>query len=117
MALLLTLLTTYILFSGWKYTPFVLTNQNHHARPKLNDTLFFWSVLDRYISSVATFPGVKYVDGGILFTTKCIAKEMTMVVIGDNGRLDFIKFMKDMLTKSKDVVRILYTFLQSYCPL
>ena len=42
---------------------------------------------------------------------------MTMVVIGDNGRLDFIKFMKDMLTKSKDVVRILYTFLQSYCPL
>ena len=69
------------------------------------------------MSSIATFPGVKYVDGGILFTTKCIAKAMTMVVIGDNGRLDLLKFIKDMLIKSKDVVRILYTFLQSYCPL
>ena len=36
-ALLLTLLTTYFRYGGWRYTPFVSTNQNHCYMPKLND--------------------------------------------------------------------------------
>ena len=36
--LLLTLLTTNFRFGGWRYTIFVLTNQNHCYMPKLNGT-------------------------------------------------------------------------------
>ena len=36
-ALLLTLLTTYFRYNGRRYTLFVLTNQNHCYKPKLND--------------------------------------------------------------------------------
>ena len=35
--LLLTLLTAYFLFGGWRYTLFILTNQNHCYMLKLND--------------------------------------------------------------------------------
>ena len=35
--LTLTLLTTYFRFGGWRYTLFVLTNQNHCYMSKLND--------------------------------------------------------------------------------
>ena len=36
MALLLLLIATYVQFSGWKYTPAFLTNQNHCYMPILN---------------------------------------------------------------------------------
>ena len=39
-ALLLTLLTTYFWFGGWRYTLFILTNQNHSYMPNLNDCKF-----------------------------------------------------------------------------
>ena len=37
LTLLLTLLMTYFRFGGWRYTLFVLTNQNHCYMQKLND--------------------------------------------------------------------------------
>ena len=36
-ALLMKLLTTYFRFSGWRYSPSALTNQNHCYMQKLND--------------------------------------------------------------------------------
>ena len=48
-ALLLTLLTVYFRFDGWRYILFVFANQNHCYMPKLNDieimkTLFTLSI-------------------------------------------------------------------------
>ena len=37
-SLLITLPKTYFRCDGWRYTLFVLTNQNHYYMPKLNDT-------------------------------------------------------------------------------
>ena len=55
-ALLLTLLTTYSRFGGWRYTLFVSTNQNHCYMPKLNDmyitTIFASSLCDLYITTI-----------------------------------------------------------------
>ena len=34
----ITLLTKYFWFGGWRYTLFILTNQNHCDMPKLNDS-------------------------------------------------------------------------------
>ena len=53
LTLLTAMLMTYFWFSGWSYTPFVLTNQNHCFMPQLNDLIIKMSLCIHYFGRMS----------------------------------------------------------------